>query len=159
MAEQAGILAIRKQHLYGQAYGKFNAKNLFIKRVLLPLVVILLGSDYPGSHKLITLIQNMWPQDFLDAQYFARKDYVPKLSKDQRTMISQKMSSGRRERIMRGWDKEALPDDKALMHSRWMPTTKTTWRKHKRVTSYQRYQAAKNMRHQDHDWRRSYMPR
>jgi hypothetical protein len=149
MAEQMGLAAIHKQHQYGKGYGRWNTLNLFFKQVVMPLVLAFHPKEYSG---LIGPIMKLWPQEFLDAFYFSFiQKNLPKLhkgdkgqlqpSRDTNFLNSQKMASGRRERIMRGWDNDApLPPDRAVLHTRWYPTTKETWGKRRQGELTKRYQ-------------------
>ena len=125
---------------------------LFFKTVLTPFLLWAL----PGKHgDYIKPLMSLWPSAFLDQFYFAYvKKVLPKLrkgdtgelqaSRDVKFLGSQKMASGRRKRIMKGFAKDnLLPPDKAVLHSRWYPTTKETWGKRRQGELVKRYAQTK----------------
>jgi hypothetical protein len=150
MAEQMGLAAIHKQHQYGKGYGRWNTIMLFLRQILTPFVLW-----YSRNPKLIKPIMALWPQEALDAFYFAFvQKNLPKLrkgdpgqlqpSRDTKFLRSQKMATGRRKRIMRGWEQDMpMPPDQAVLHTRWYPTTKETWGKRRQAELTARYEKTK----------------
>jgi hypothetical protein len=150
MAEQMGLIAIQKQHQYGRGYGRWNTWNLFFKQVVVPFILY-----YTDNSKLIQPLMRLWPQALLDQFYFAyvrnvlpklKKQDVPELvpSRDTKFLTSVKVSGKRGERILRGWDADALlPPDRAVLQTRWYPTTKETWGKRRHSVLMARYEKAK----------------
>jgi hypothetical protein len=150
MAEQMALAAIQRQHQYGRGYGRWNTWNLFFKQVVVPFVLW-----YTENPKLIKPIMSIWPQALIDQFYFAyvrhvlpklQKKDVPELqaSRDTKFLNSRKMTSGRAKRIMRGWNQDAvLPPDRAVLHTRWYPTTKETWGKRRQSELVARYEKSK----------------
>ena len=155
LTQQMGLAAIQKQHQYGQGYGRWNTWNLFFRSVVAPLVLW-----WTGNNKLVQPLMHIWPQEFLDQMYFAYvKKPLPKLkaaaphetrhtqaSRDTKFVTSQKMARPTtHDRLMKDWDKDAiLPPDRAVMHSRWYPTTKLAWTKGRHAELTKRHQEVKN---------------
>jgi len=171
MSEQLGLAAIQKQHQYGRKYGIFNTWVLFARDVLMPMIVSLMGA---GHAQYVPILKSLWPQAFLDSFFFAHVDKpLPKyktyggkddglvMSRDDKSMISQRMVSGRGKRLMRGFDKDyVMPPDRAVLHTQWRPTTKKPWSKIRNKELAKRYQAVKNtaMGHAE-TWRRGFLRR
>ena len=154
MSEQLGLAAIQKQHQYGRKYGKFNTWNLFSRQVLLPIFAMTFGK---GHAQYIPILQRMWPQAWLDAFFFSYvekplpkyqryggKDTGLVMSRDDKSMTSQRMVSGRSKKLMRGFDQDyVMPPDRAVLHTQWRPTTKKSWGKIRHKELAKRFQAAK----------------
>lgn len=150
MAEQMGLAAIQKQHQYGRGYGRWNTWHLFFKQVVVPLVLFKFE-----AMDLLPRLMSIWPSELLDQFYFAYvKKVLPKLSphdsgairasRDTKFLNSQRMLSGRHKRIMAGFARDnILPPDRAVMHSRWYPTTKETWGKKRSSELAARYEKTK----------------
>lgn len=168
MAEQMGLLAIQKQHRYGPEYGKYNARNLFIKQVVMPIVLLAIGAP-----SLIQPLARIFPQAWLDARWFAKPEQqmptlqthgssykelrnpTPKLAKDDRTAASARFAH--QPSLMRGFEQNLLlPPGKDVMHSRYLPTTKKKW---SRIKAQRYKQAAQKRQQSPVDWRKSYLPR
>lgn len=154
MSEQLGLAAIQKQHQYGRKYGKFNTWNLFSRQVLLPIFAMTFGK---GHAQYIPILQRMWPQAWLDAFFFSYvekplpkyqryggKDTGMVMSRDDISMISQRMVSGRGKKLMKGFEKDyVMPPTRAILHTQWRPTTKKGWGKIRHKELAKRYQVAK----------------
>lgn len=149
MAEQAGLMAIQKQHQYGQDYGKYNARNLFIKQVVAPLVLA-----FTNNAHLIQPLMSLWPQGWIDAKFFAKKDMAPKLSADDKYRMSQHAVTPRGQRQMRkGVRDNMMPSNRAVLHKRSTPTAnKKQWNRQRREVLRDRYRST----HASNDWRKSY---
>ena len=156
MSEQMGLRAIQKQHQFGKDYGRYNARNLLLQQVITPFVL-----TYFGLPSLIQPIMRMWPQGWIDARFFAKRDELPKLSKDDKYLMSLKFASSRQKRLMKGFDTDApLRPDQAVLHTRSYPTTKTPWsRMRSSVLKKQHKQRNVGFGSSADGWRRSYMPR
>ena len=144
-----GMAAMQKTHQYGRRYGKWNTWNLFLRSVIMPAILTLIpgGLGIP----LIKPLMSWWPQDLFDQFYTSYIDKpLPKLqagpqrttmmsSKDTKFLGSQKMANQTtHDRIMRGFEQDnILPPDRAVLHTRWFPTTKVPWTKvrHKELTA------------------------
>jgi hypothetical protein len=161
MAEQAGLKAIQKQHQYGLGYGKWSTWVTFFKDLLVPFILWWNGhSDY------IRPLMRLPIQKFADQLYMSYiQSPLPKfkgrtglqMSRDDKFEMSQKMGSGSKERLMRGWEKDdILPPDQAVLHKRWYPTTKKTWGKARTKELTKRWQASKAAPQSD-DWTRGYL--
>jgi hypothetical protein len=171
MSEQMSMLAIQKQHQYGRKYGQFNTLNLFIQQVLLPFVMAFLPLDGDAKGHLMKAVQRMYPREFLNSMYFSFiENPLPKYkgsdspvpSKDTKFETSQKKGQpGRADTIMKGFYNDTqgvyLPPDRAVLHSRAYPTTKTTWGKTRKKAYTQRYQAAQA--NDGADWKRGFLRR
>jgi hypothetical protein len=162
--EQMGLAAIHRQHMYGKKFGKFNTWALFVRDLLAPTLLW-----YTGNAKLIPAIKKLFPSAMLDQLYFAYlEDTVPtargqglELSRHHKTSLSQKMFSGRKKTLMKGFDQDnLLPPDRAIMHAHWGPTTKQPWRKTRKQELMNRYQQTK-MRppSSGEDWRKGFLRR
>ena len=161
MAEQAGLKAIQKQHQYGLGYGKWSTWVTFFKDILTPFILW-----WTGHSAYIQPLMRLPLQKFADQLYHSYiQSPLPKfkgrsglqMSRDSKFEMSQKMSSGSRERLMRGWEKDdVLPPDQAVLHKRWYPTTKKTWGKTRTKELTKRWQASKAAPQSD-DWTRGYL--
>jgi hypothetical protein len=167
MSEQLGLAAIQKQHQYGRGYGKWNTWNLLAKQVIAPVMLLL-----TGNAEYVRPLLHIWPQQLLDQLYFSYvQSPLPKLiggrdavrsgrtqlSRDTKFQLSQKMASGRHAKLMKGFDADnMLPPDRAVLHTRWYPTTKKKWGKVRGKVLTQRYQTVKAGMD---DWRRGFLRR
>jgi hypothetical protein len=152
MSEQLGLAAIQKQHQYGRKYGKFNSWVLFAKSIVIPAFAASLGYT-----QYIPILSRAFPQPWLDSFYFAYVETpLPKyqryggkddglvMSRDDKSMISQRMVSGRSKKLMKGFDKDyVMPPDRAVLHTQWRPTTKKSWGKIRHKELARRFHAAK----------------
>jgi hypothetical protein len=162
MAEQAGLKAIQKQHQYGLGYGKWSTWVTFFKDLLVPFVLW-----WTGHSGYIRPLMHLPIQKFADQLYTSYiQSPLPKfkgrsglqISRDDKFEMSQKMGSGSKERLMRGWEKDdILPPDQAVLHQRWYPTTKKTWGKTRTKELSKRYQASKAAPTRADDWTRGYL--
>lgn len=162
MAEQAGLKAIQKQHQYGLGYGKWSTWVTFFKDLLVPFILW-----YNGHAEYIRPLMHLPIQKFADQLYMAYiQSPLPKfrgkrglqMSKDDKFEMSQKMGTGSRKRIMKGWERDdILPPDRAVLHTRSYPTTKETWGKRRTKELSQRWQQAKAAPSRADDWTRGYM--
>jgi len=160
MSEQAGLRAIQMQHQYGRGFGKFNTWNLFAKQVVLPVVLGTLGLK-----ATIPAFMSYWPDAAIQSFYMSflnktlpkykgRKSLEP--TKDSKFWASQKMvNPTTHDKIMRGFDDDMpLPADRAVMHTRSVPTTKVPWSKSRNTVLAKRFQDSKVTRTSDDtDWR------
>jgi hypothetical protein len=165
MSEQAGLRAIQLQHRYGKDYGKFKMKVLFVKQIILPILSYAIGGKMLGD-QLLPIVLRLFPDAFLDSFYFATRDEVPKLSRDDKTRISQRMSTqGGYNQVMGrglgGWENTAgLPPDTAVLHTRWLPTTKKKWAKSRNEIQNLTYHRARQLGGEGSEtWRQSWMPK
>jgi len=167
MSEQAGLRAIQLQHQYGNKFGKFNTWNLFFKRVALPGILHFLG--FRGE--VIPNLMTYWPDDVIKSFYFSYLEKpLPKYkgstshvaSKDTKFWSSAKMANPTtHNKIMRGYDKDALiPPDRAVLHTRSVPTTRKSWLKSRSAILAKRHEDGKVTRTSDQtDWRSGFSRR